>query len=225
MDKKPEKIVASYHGIPQSYFKKGDPYHCHCHKTTRLVAAQLGWEDGFVATTRLFLGWALALLLVYGAFLLIVDQNFVNVVYSFTNFTTFFTFAWFVNWDIDRRARATFAATLALEAERAKTEEMLHNVLPEEVAARLRKGEVVADSFGDVSVIFVDIVGFSKLARKLSPGHLVKMLNAVFSIADECASRHGVEKVKTIGDAYLAVVGGTSSAAKDAGAALNTSSL
>ena len=175
---------------------------------------------GFVATTRLFLGWALALLLVYGTFLLIVDQNIVNVVYSFTNFTTFFTFACFVNWDIDRRARATFAATLALEAERAKTEEMLHNVLPEEVAARLRKGEVVADSFGDVSVIFVDIVGFSKLARRLSPGHLVKMLNAVFSIADECASRHGVEKVKTIGDAYLAVVGGTSSTAKDASAAI-----
>lgn len=145
-----------------------------------------------------------------------MDENIVNVVYSFTNFTTFYTFACFVNWDIDRRARATYAATLALEEERAKTEEMLHNVLPEKVAARLRKGEVVADSFGDVSVICVDIIGFSKLARKLSPGHLVKMLNAVFGIADACAARHGVEKVKTIGDAYLAVVGGTSSIAKDA---------
>ncbi|MEO0872328.1 MAG: adenylate/guanylate cyclase domain-containing protein [Pseudomonadota bacterium] len=175
---------------------------------------------GFVATTRLFLGWALVLLLVYGTFLLIVDRNIVNVVYSFTNFTTFFTFACFVNWDIDRRARATFAATLALEAERAKTEDMLHNVLPKAVAARLRKGEVVADSFGDVSVIFVDIVGFSRLARRMSPGHLVKMLNIVFGIADECAGRHGVEKVKTIGDAYLAVVGGTSSQTRDAVAAI-----
>jgi len=175
---------------------------------------------GFVATTRLFFGWALALLLVYGTFLLIVDQNFVNVVYSFTNFTTFFTFACFVNWDIDRRARATYAASLALEVERAKTEELLHNVLPKSVAARLRKGEVVADSFGDVSVIFADIVGFSKLARKLSPGHLVKMLNAVFSIGDACAARHGVEKVKTIGDAYLAVVGGTSSTTHDARVAI-----
>ncbi|MEM7700378.1 MAG: adenylate/guanylate cyclase domain-containing protein [Pseudomonadota bacterium] len=175
---------------------------------------------GFVATTRLFLGWALALLLVYGAFLLIVDQNFVNVVYSFTNFTTFFTFACFVNWDIDRRARATYAASIALEAERAKTEELLHNVLPKSVAARLRAGEVIADSFGDVSVIFVDIVGFSKLARKLSPGHLVKMLNSVFSIADACAAEHGVEKVKTIGDAYLAVVGGTSSTTHDAHVAI-----
>ncbi|MEL6238404.1 MAG: adenylate/guanylate cyclase domain-containing protein [Pseudomonadota bacterium] len=175
---------------------------------------------GFVATTRLFLGWALVLLLVYGTFLLIVDQNIVNVVYSFTNFTTFFTFACFVNWDIDRRARASFSASLALEAERAKTEEMLYNVLPETVAKRLRQGEVVADSFSDVSVIFVDIVGFSTLARKLSAGHLVKLLNAVFSIADECAARYGVEKVKTIGDAYLAVAGGTSSNGGDAVAAI-----
>lgn len=175
---------------------------------------------GFVATTRLFLGWSVALLIVYATFLFVVDRNIVNVVYSVTNFTTFFTFACFVNWDIDRRARATFAATLALEAERAKTEEMLHNVLPEDVAARLRKGEVVADSFGDVSVIFVDIVGFSELGRKLSPGHLVKMLNSVFGIADDCAAQYGIEKVKTIGDAYLAVAGGTSSGSKDAVAAI-----
>jgi len=175
---------------------------------------------GFVATTRMFLGWAFVLLIVYGAFLLIVDQNFVNVVYSFTNFSTFFTFACFANWDIDRRARRSYRAWMKLEDERAKTEQMLFNVLPEDVANRLRKGEVVADSFGDVSVIFADIVGFSKLTRKLSPGQLVKMLNAVFSIGDACAARHGVEKVKTIGDAYLAVVGGTSSTTHDARVAI-----
>ena len=116
-----------------------------------------------------------------------------------------------MNWDIDRRARKTFAATLALQEERAKTEELLHNVLPEDVAQRLREGEVIADSYGDVSVVFVDIVGFSQLAKKLSPGHLVKLLNTVFGLADQCAEDHGVEKVKTIGDAYLAVAGGNSS--------------
>jgi len=166
---------------------------------------------GFVATTRLFLGWAFALVLVYGTFLLIEDRNFVNVVYSFTNFTTFFTFACFVNWDIDRRARATYAATLELEAERAKTETMLHNVLPENVAQRLQKGEVIADSFADVSVIFVDIVGFSRLSSVLSPGQLLKMLNTIFGFADERAKLFGIEKVKTVGDAYLAVAGGNSS--------------
>ena len=176
---------------------------------------------GFVATTRLFMGWALALLLVYGAFLLIVDQNVVNVVYSFTNFTTFFTFACFVNWDIDRRARQTFRARRALEIERAKTEEMLHNVLPKNIALRLQNGETIADSFGDASVIFIDIVGFSQLSNVLSPGHLLKMLNTIFGLVDASAERFEIEKVKTIGDAYLAVAGGNSARRSDAAAALH----
>ncbi len=51
MPRKPEKIVASYHGIPQSYFKKGDPYHCHCHKTTRLLREKLGMDEDYLVTT------------------------------------------------------------------------------------------------------------------------------------------------------------------------------
>ncbi|WP_209347805.1 adenylate/guanylate cyclase domain-containing protein [Pontixanthobacter sp. CEM42] len=175
---------------------------------------------GFVATTRYFLAWAAVLLVLYIVFLLQADRTIVNKVYTFTNFTTFFTFASFANWDIDRRARRTFAANLALEEEQAKTEEMLFNVLPRDVANRLRQGEAVADAFSDVSVVFVDIVGFSKLAKKLSPGHLVKMLNTIFQFADDCAAQHGVEKVKTIGDAYLAVSGGNASADRDAIAAI-----
>ena len=108
----------------------------------------------------------------------------------------------------------------ALEAERAKTEELLYNVLPQEVAARLRAGEAVADSFSDLTVVFVDLAGFSALAKRLSPGHLVKLLNAFFSAADRCAERHGLEKVKTIGDAYLAVAGGMASAGGDSKAAI-----
>ncbi len=175
---------------------------------------------GFVATSRYYVAWAALLLVLYILFLLQADRTLVNKVYTFTNFTTYFTFACFVNLDIDRRARKTFAARRALEEERAKTEEMLHNVLPADVAERLRRDEVIADSFSDVSVVFVDIVGFSKLARKLSPGHLVKLLNTVFGFADDCAQQYGVEKVKTIGDAYLAVAGGTASHGKDAEAAM-----
>lgn len=74
----------------------------------------------------------------------------------------------------------------------------------------------MADSYSDVSVVFADIVGFSALAKKLSPGHLVKLLNSIFQLADDCAEHHGVEKVKTIGDAYLAVSGGNSSSAHGA---------
>lgn len=51
LDFEPEKVIASYHGIPQSYFKKGDPYHCHCYKTSRLLNDRLGWEEGRLMTT------------------------------------------------------------------------------------------------------------------------------------------------------------------------------
>ena len=50
LDFEPEKVIASYHGIPQSYFKRGDPYHCHCHKTSRLLEQRLGWEKGRLLT-------------------------------------------------------------------------------------------------------------------------------------------------------------------------------
>ncbi|MEM1316663.1 MAG: ferrochelatase [Pseudomonadota bacterium] len=51
LDFEPEHIVASYHGIPKSYFKKGDPYHCHCLKTSRLLQERMGWKDGFLIST------------------------------------------------------------------------------------------------------------------------------------------------------------------------------
>jgi class 3 adenylate cyclase len=137
-----------------------------------------------------------------------------------TNFSTFFLFALYFNWDIDRRARSVFAANRALAAEREKTEELLYNVLPQEVAARLKAGQAVADAFSDLSVVFADLVGFSTLSKRLSPGHLVKLLNTFFSAADRCADRHGMEKVKTIGDAYLAVCGGMGSAGRDSAAAV-----
>lgn len=165
----------------------------------------------FVATTRYYLAWSGLLLLAYLVFLSQADRSIVSKVYTFTHFTTFFAFGVFVNWDIDRRARNAYAANLSLKAERAKTEALLYNVLPEDVVGRLGNGETVADAYSDVSVIFVDIVGFSRLARTVSPGHLVKMLSEIFSLADMCARRHGIEKVKTIGDSYLAVSGGTAS--------------
>src|SRR6185295_16606061 len=176
---------------------------------------------GFAGTFRLFLIWSFGLLALFAAWLMtragIPD---ISRVYTLTNFSTFFIFALYFNWDMDRRARKVFAANLALEAERAKTEELLYNVLPQAVAARLRAGEAVADSFSDLTAVFVDLAGFSALAKRLSPGHLVALLNTFFSAADRCAERHGLEKVKTIGDAYLAVAGGMASAGSDGHAAM-----
>ena len=175
---------------------------------------------GFAGTFRLFVAWAFGLLALFAGWLALREISAIQKIYTLTNFSTFFIFALYFNWDIERRARKVFAANRALEAERAKTEELLYNVLPREIAARLRAGEAVADAFSDVTVLFIDLVAFSTLAKRMSPGHLVEVLNAFFSAADRCAQRHGLEKVKTIGDAYLAVAGGMGSRGADCQAAL-----
>lgn len=73
-----------------------------------------------------------------------------------------------------------------------------------------------ADSFSNLTVVFADISGFTSLSKRVSPGHLVEILNDVFNAADKCARKLGLEKVKTIGDCYMAVAGGTLS--REAGA-------
>lgn len=191
-----------------------------------MVMIQLGMlmvfaSVGFAATFRLFLLWSALVLALFGWWLVVrTDVTEISRIYALTNFSTFFFFALYFNWDTERRAREVFAANLALDAEKAKTEALLHNVLPPEVAARLKAGDAVADAFTDVAVVFVDLVGFSRLAKRLSPGHLVQLLNAYFSAGDRCCDRHGLEKVKTIGDAYLAVAGGMASRGADAAAAV-----
>jgi len=193
----------------------------HVMAMTQMAITMIFASVGFAGTFRLFAIWSFGVAALFAAWLMtragIAD---ISKVYTLTNLSTFFIFALYFNWDIERRARKVFAGHLALEAERAKTEELLYNVLPQEVAARLRAGEAVADSFSDLTAVFVDLAGFSTLAKRLSPGHLVKLLNAFFSAADRCAERHGLEKVKTIGDAYLAVAGGMASADSDGHAAL-----
>ncbi|MFN3727806.1 MAG: adenylate/guanylate cyclase domain-containing protein [Allosphingosinicella sp.] len=126
----------------------------------------------------------------------------------------------FLNWALSRADRHGFLLNKALAAERAKSEELLYNVLPEAAAERLKAGQVVADAYSDASVVFIDVVGFTKLSGTVSPGHLIDMLNAFFNLADRCAAEHGVEKVKTIGDAYLAISGGNLPAKNSADAAL-----
>jgi adenylate cyclase len=122
-------------------------------------------------------------------------------------------------WASDMRALENFKLTVSLDDEKKKSEEMLFSILPEEVANRLRAGHAVADAYSDATVVFVDLIGSSKLARNLSPRYFLGMLNDVFSVCDRGAALFGVEKVKTIGDAYLAVAGGRSGG--DAFAALS----
>ncbi|MGD9539387.1 adenylate/guanylate cyclase domain-containing protein [Methylocystis sp.] len=95
-----------------------------------------------------------------------------------------------------------------LEVERSRSEKLLHNILPAAIAQRLRGGEeTIAEVFPEVTVFFSDIVGFTELSAKLGPHATVNMLNAIFEKFDELVEKHGVEKIKTIGDSYM-VVGG-----------------
>ena len=120
--------------------------------------------------------------------------------------------ALFFNRERENSYRDQFATNALLDRERIKTEDLLFNVLPETVANRLKSGDVVVDSHAHLTVVFVDVVGFSTLSKRISPEQLLDLLNRFFLEADHCAARYGLEKVKTIGDAYLAVAGGVSSA-------------
>lgn len=95
-----------------------------------------------------------------------------------------------------------------LRMEREKSEQLLLNVLPKSIADRLKGGEgTIADSFADATVLFADLVDFTKLASHLPAPELVRMLNEIFSKFDWLAELHHLEKIKTSGDAYI-VVGG-----------------
>jgi class 3 adenylate cyclase/sensor domain CHASE-containing protein len=95
-----------------------------------------------------------------------------------------------------------------LVVEQQQSERLLLNVLPRQVARRLKQeGGTIADGFDEVSVLFADLVDFTKLSTRVSAGDLVGMLDAIFTRFDELADRHGLEKIKTIGDAYMVVSG------------------
>lgn len=96
----------------------------------------------------------------------------------------------------------------AFQREHERSEQLLLNILPEPIAERLKEGEeIIADGFSDVTILFADIVDFTGLATRKTPHELVILLNNVFSAFDRLTLRHGLEKIKTIGDAYM-VVGG-----------------
>jgi class 3 adenylate cyclase len=99
--------------------------------------------------------------------------------------------------------------------EREKADRLLLNILPAAIVERLKGGpEAIADGFAEVTVLFSDIVGFTKLSQRVTPTELVVRLNALFSAFDDAAVELGLEKIKTIGDAYM-VVGGLPSPHQD----------
>jgi class 3 adenylate cyclase len=97
-----------------------------------------------------------------------------------------------------------------VQLEQRKAEQLLTTILPPHIAQRLKQDQTtIADGFADVSVMFADIVNFTTLAEELTPKEVVSFLNDVFTRFDELAEKHRVDKIKTIGDAYM-VAGGVS---------------
>jgi adenylate cyclase len=107
---------------------------------------------------------------------------------------------------------ATFAsqrntALAALRAEQEKSEELLLNILPRPIAERLKAAETIADQFASASILFADVVDFTPLAQRLAPAQMVGILDQLFSEFDVLVEHYGLEKIKTIGDCYMAAAG------------------
>jgi adenylate cyclase len=108
----------------------------------------------------------------------------------------------------ERLSKVEFETRQKLRLEQKRSEQLLLNVLPASIAQRLlHHHQTIADNFAEVSVLFTDIVGFTQLSSQMAPAEVVELLNQVFSRFDELAETYGLEKIKTIGDAYMVVAG------------------
>ena len=99
------------------------------------------------------------------------------------------------------------AALEALRAEQERSEALIRNVLPSAIAERLKTGESIADHMESATIVFADVVDFTPLSARLTPAEVVGTLDHLFSHFDTLVERHGLEKIKTIGDAYMAAAG------------------
>ena len=115
----------------------------------------------------------------------------------------------------DKAALRLDEAHRLLQIEQERSEKLLLNILPSAIAERLKNSsQTIADGFADVTVVFVDVVNFARVAEGMTPQQVFAMLNRIFSSFDELAEKNGMEKIKTIGDAYM-VAGGLNSAFAD----------
>jgi adenylate cyclase len=150
------------------------------------------------ATVIIFLVLHVAAWFLFPVGILPVDQAFLDQLYVSSAVTVFGLSG----------AIAYYAFRLAERAE-AETDRLLHNILPGNIVERLRENpeEPIADAFGDASILFSDIQSFVPLSKRLGAERTVALLNEMMRRFDALADKYGVEKIKTIGDAYMAVAG------------------
>ena len=111
-------------------------------------------------------------------------------------------------YHIERLRRLDFANLREIDAQRGRYRDLLVRILPQSIADRLQRGEThLADRFDDATVLFADLVGFTSTSAHHAPEHVVAFLNRVFASFDALIEKYGVEKIKTIGDAYMVASG------------------
>ncbi|TAK13023.1 MAG: adenylate/guanylate cyclase domain-containing protein [Anaerolineae bacterium] len=107
-----------------------------------------------------------------------------------------------------QQERLIAAQTVALEHERQRANGLLYSIFPAHIAERLKfQPGIIAEQFEEASVVFADLVGFTPLASTLPPRETVSLLGRIFEAFDSAAAQHGAEKIKTLGDGYMAAVG------------------
>jgi class 3 adenylate cyclase len=120
-------------------------------------------------------------------------------------------------YQIDQAHRRSFLLERALADERDRSEHLLHALLPSGIAEQLKEtDDYIAEVVPDATVAFADLVGFTALSERLTAQELIKILTEMFSTLDEAAARHGLEKIKTIGDAYMVSAGVADAVQQDA---------
>ena len=175
----------------------------------------------FSASVRRFFGLTLASIAYLLGALVLDGSGGSAIFYTGVFYGAYAVLVFYLNWAIDDKARALFATGVKLDAERNKSDNLLENILPRAVAERLRLGQAVADDYPEIAIVFVDVVGFTTLANTLPARRVVELLNAFFAYADRGVDLFGLDKVKTIGDAYMAVSGAMTRPPRPSKAALD----
>ena len=112
------------------------------------------------------------------------------------------------NYELVKLNEQLEKTNVLISKEQEKSEKLLLNILPEPIATRLKNGETtIADHYDEISVVFIDIVKFTEFSKTRSPEEVVQLLNAIYTEFDKIADKYGLEKIKTIGDCYMAVAG------------------
>ncbi len=185
----------------------------------------LGWGALMIIGMPPFARWGVRTTTLYGLVTAVVsiihvavrgDFPFSAEVFFPTLYGTSAAFSAMSAFQIERATRRGFRQQKATELEQARSDFLLLNILPEEIARRLKDadathddtgGSAIADRFPQVTVLFADIVGFTPLSARLTADELVTILNDIFVRFDDLADELGVEKIKTIGDAYMVASG------------------